>query len=89
MKYVHFWGGNGYCGCEYEEYVMFSDEFPEEEIDDYSAELAYQNAEFFEYAATGWYDDFETEDDREAYYEDALSYCGWNYCSKEEYIKGF
>ena len=24
-------------------------------------------------------------EDRESYYEDALSYCGWEYCSKEEY----
>lgn len=52
-------------------------------------ELAYQCAESYEYLETGWDDDFENEDDREAYYENALSYCGWNYCSKEEYIRGF
>jgi hypothetical protein len=68
---------------------MFDDDCPESEIDDYSAELAYQCAEEFEYLETGWDDDFENEDAREAYYENALSYCGWNYCSKEEYIKNF
>jgi hypothetical protein len=47
--------------------------------------LAYQCAESYESTATDWATGFETEDDREAYYEDAMSYCGWNYCSKEEY----
>lgn len=85
MKYVRFYGGNGYCGCDYEDYVVFDDNCPEREIDDYSEQLAYENAENFEYVVTGWNSDFETEDDRELYYEDALSYCGWDYCSKEEF----
>lgn len=85
MKYVRFAGGNGYCGCDYEEYVMFDDDCPEDEIENYSIELAYQNAENFEYVETGWDSDFENEYDREMYYENALSYCGWDYCSEEEF----
>ncbi len=85
MKYVRFSGGNGYCGCDYEEYVMFDDDCPEDEIENYSIELAYQNAESFEYVETGWDSDFEDENDREMYYENALSYCGWDYCSEEEF----
>ena len=85
MKYVRFSGGNGYCGCDYEEYVMFDDDCPEDEIENYSIELAYQNAESFEYVETGWDSDFEDENDREMYYENALSYCGWDYCSEKEF----
>ena len=85
MKYVRFSGGNGYCGCDYEEYVMFDDDCPEDEIENYSIELAYQNAESFEHVETGWDSDFEDENDREMYYENALSYCGWDYCSEEEF----
>ena len=85
MKYVRFSGGNGYCGCDYEEYVMFDDDCPEDEIENYSIELAYQNAESFEYVETGWNSDFEDENDREMYYENALNYCGWDYCSEEEF----
>ena len=85
MKYVRFSGGNGYCGCDYEEYVMFDDDCPEDEIENYSIELAYQHAESFEYVESSWDSDFEDENDREMYYENALSYCGWDYCSEEEF----
>lgn len=85
MKYVRFYGGNGYCGCDYEEYQVFEDDVPEDEIETYATELGYENAENYEYVVTGWNEDFETEDDRQEYYEDALSYCGWDYCTKEEF----
>jgi len=86
MKYVRFYGDNGYCGCNYEEYISFEDNITEEEIEAYSNDIAYQNAESYEYMLTGRMD-WENEDERESYYEDALSYCGWEYCSKEEYIE--
>ena len=85
MKYVRFYGGNGYCGCDYEEYVMFDDDCPEDEIENYSSQLAYENAETYEYVVTGWNEDWESEEDREWYYEDVLGYCGWDYCSQEEF----
>lgn len=85
MKYVRFYGGNGYCGCDYEYYESFGDDVSESEIETYATELGYENAESYEYVVTGWNEDFETEDDRQEYYEDALSYCGWDYCTKEEF----
>ena len=85
MKYVRFYGGNGYCGCDYEYYESFDDDTSENEIETYATELGYENAESYEYVVTGWNEDFETEDDRQEYYEDALSYCGWDYCTKEEF----
>ena len=85
MKYVRFYGGNGYCGCDYEYYESVDDDVSESEIETYATELGYENAEAYEYVVTGWNEDFETEDDRQEYYEDALSYCGWDYCTKEEF----
>ena len=79
MKYVHFCGSNGYCGTDYNEYECFENNVTEDEIEEYSTELAYLNAESYEYMVNS--------DDVDEYYEDALSYCGWEYCSKEEYLK--
>lgn len=85
MKYVRFYGGNGYCGCDYEEYQSFEDDVTEEIIEAYSSDLAYENAETYEYVVTGWDESWDSEEDRDNYYEDALSYCGWDYCSEEEF----
>ena len=84
MKYVRFWGGNGYCGCDYEEYVAFEDNITDKEIDAYSNDIGYQNAESYEYMLTGRMD-WDSEEDMENYYDDALSYCGWDYCSEAEF----
>ena len=46
MKYVRFFGNNGYCGTDYEEYVAFEDDISENEIDDMSDEYAYEKWEF-------------------------------------------
>ena len=85
MKYVRFYGGNGYCGCDYEEYQSFEDDILESLIDEYSKDLAYENAEAFEYIVTGWGNSWESEEDRDSYYENAFDYCGWDYCSEEEF----
>ena len=87
MIYVRFWGGNGYCGCDYEEYDKFEDDITEEELNDYSREMGYENAETYEYVVRGYDSDWESEEECEEYYEDALDYCGWDYCTEEEFLK--
>ena len=87
MKYVRFYGSNGYCGCDYEEYEKFEDEVTEEEIDEYSNEIGYENAEMYEWFVCEDNSDFEFEEDREEYYEDALAYCGWEYCTEEDFLE--
>ena len=84
MVYIKFVGGNGYCGCDWEEYQAF-EEFNEKEFDEILEELSYENAESYEYIATGWGEDFETEDDREDYYDRALSEGNWFEVTEEEY----
>ena len=83
MKYIKFSGGNGYCGCEFEEYQAFDDNVSEETLGEIAGDLAQNNAESYEYVATGWDEDFESEEDRNSYYEDV--YCGWEEVTKEEY----
>lgn len=85
MKYVRFYGNNGFCGTDYEEYVTFEDDVSENEIDEISNEYAYENAETYEYMKDGWDPQGESEEDEEWYYENAIESCGWDYCSEEEY----
>lgn len=82
-RYIHFMGETPYAGTSYDEYVKFDDDTPDSEIDCYSDDLCHENAESFEYLETGWDDDWESEEDRENYYESC--YGSWEEISKEEY----
>ncbi len=83
MRYIKFIGGNGYCGCDIEEYKTFKDGYPDELIDQYARELAESNGEDFEHIATGYDGEFETEEERESYYEDC--WCNWEEITLEEW----
>lgn len=86
MKYVKFFISNGYCGCDYEEVQCFEDDITDEDIGAICDDLAYANAEDYEYIACGGWDaEWEDEDDKEMYYEDAYSYSSWSYITEEEY----
>lgn len=87
MKYVKFYGSNGYTGTNYEFYETFDDDATEVIIDEYSKNLAYENAEMYEYVVRGWGEDWDSEEEYKEYYNYALDYCDWEYCSKEEYIE--
>lgn len=84
MKYIKFYGGNGYCDCDFEQYEVYEDkEVNEDFLNDIAEELGMDNAQSFEYVVTGWDEDFESEEDREIYYEN-IEY-GWVEITKEEY----
>lgn len=90
MKYVRFYGSNGYVGCDYEYYECFSDDENEDRISDISIEYAYENAESYFYTVCKHKEDLieeeEAEYDEEAeYYAGALEYSGWEYITEEEY----
>ena len=70
MKYVRFYGNNGYCGTDYEEYVAFEDDVL---------------AEDYEYMKDAWSPEYVSEEDEQWYYDNAIEHCGWDYCSEEEY----
>ena len=85
MKYVKFFGNAGYVGTDYEEWAEYDDDVTEEEINTDSRYYAYDNAETFEYVAKGWDVPWNSEEECDEYYENALEYSGWSYCSKKEY----
>ena len=89
--YVCFYLSNGYAGCDDEHYFKeeFPDDTPDEVIDSfindlYSAEV-YDYLETYSYVATGWGEDFESEEDEEYYYSG--EYCNWEYITEEEYLE--
>ena len=57
---------NGYCGCDESEVLEVKDI---EEAEAYAAEAIHDYAESYSYVSTGWEQDFESEEDEEAYYE--------------------
>lgn len=83
MRYIKFIGGTDYCGTDFTLVREYEDDWSDADLNEEADELATANGESFEYLATGWDNDFETEEDREAYYEGC--YCGWEEISKEEY----
>ena len=86
MKYYHLSGGNGYCGCDWDEYVVFYDDVLIEDVIAYAMQLARDIAESYEYIATGWHKDFESEEDREEYYDNAMDHTNWEEITEEEYL---
>ena len=91
--YVRFSLSNGYCGCRREDYVKHiveNDDISQSAIDEHIQEWfeneMYEYLETYEYVATGWGEDWESEEDREAYYQG--EYCNWEYITEEEYHEG-
>ena len=76
MMYVKFWGGNGYCGCDFEEYEKFDTIKSDAFLNDWAYSLAKDNAEAHEDVVYGWdgpdWDEVtqdEYDDEMENYYE--------------------
>ena len=82
-RYIKFTVSNGYCGCTNEHFEVFEDDMTNEDLDNYGRELARDNAETYAHAATGWDEDFESEDEEEEYYDNAE--CTWVELSKEDF----
>ncbi len=83
MRYIHFFGDNGYCGTDYHEFREFEDNTPDSEINSLSDELADDCAQTYSHLATGQGDTFESEDEEQEYYENAVSNCGWEELDRE------
>lgn len=94
MRYIKVGYGNGYCGCEGEEYLHT--DMSDKELNDYAQEQAMNNAESYQYMVWGWdcdtAEDYAEENDvsveeaeemMEYYWENIESY--WTEITKEEY----
>lgn len=94
MIYVKFYGGNGYCGCDYEEYHSFPDDTTEEQLIEFSDELCYENASMYDTCIEDLeeeeFDSYEKYEEAlyeatEEYYTDAIG--DHEIISKEEYAE--
>ena len=83
MRYIHFYGGTGYCGCDFDEYLAVSDDTFDATLDSMAEDFAYDNGESYEHVATGWGNGWENEDEQEDYYQNC--WCNWEEISKEEF----
>ena len=89
MRYFHLSGGNGYCGCDWDEYIAVTEEDFESDssyIESCADNFAYEYAESYEYVVTGWNEDWESEEDREDYYDSISDYTNWEEITEEEYL---
>ena len=76
-----------YCGTDMEYWVYANSE---EDINKDDIETwVYDNAEGFEYLATGWDDDFESEEEREDYYADCGCDISGPYTKEDAIDEGF
>lgn len=89
MRYFHLSGGNGYCGCDWDEYIAVTEEELESDpsyVTSCADNFAYGYAESYEYIATGWNVGWESEEEREEYYNSILDYTNWEEITEEEYL---
>ena len=83
IRYVRFWAETDYAGTDFEDYQAINEKMTEEDLNEIAEQFGQENAESYEYLATGWEGEFESEEDREQYYENCT--CGWDYVSREEW----
>lgn len=80
-RYIVVIRSNGYCGCDSTECYIFPEGTTDKEIEEYIEEGMYDYAEDYEYVARGgWDEDWESEDDAEAYYTE----CDFEWHDAEE-----
>jgi hypothetical protein len=84
-RYIEVTRSNNYCGCDSWEYYIFPDTATDEEINEYVADGMYDYAETYEYVATGGWDcDWESEEEREEYYNEC--FYNWRELTEQEEI---
>lgn len=96
MKYVKFKVSTEYCGTEEEIFSAYEDNVTENMLDQELLALTYNQAEHYEYLATGWNNEnLENPDDEEEleqvlndFYEEAENYSNWEYITEKEYKEG-
>lgn len=96
-RFIKFVVDTGYCGTKNEIYM--ETEMSDRELDETLSEMAYENAEDYDYMVLGWGEDVESyaeendmsfeevEEMMEEYYADAQANSHWEEVSEAEYIQ--
>lgn len=96
MRYIKFTCDTPFCGTEVVEYVAFEDDYTDEDLDQYAADLAHDNGETYEDIESDYSiyrEDYGTEEEyEEAYFEaETEYYCEctgeWEEVSYEEFLE--
>ena len=89
MRYFHLSGGNGYYGCDWDEYITITEEDYESDrfyVESCADNFAYEYAESYEYVVRGWNKSWKSEEERENYYNHISDYTNWMEITEEEYL---
>lgn len=86
MRYILIAGSNGYYGGDFTEVIKIDDDLTSEDIDVIAEQLTYEYAEDYSYLATNWNEGFETEEEEEIYFLNALDNTNWMEITEEEYL---
>lgn len=96
MRYIKFICDTPFCGTDLEEYVAFDDDYTDEQLDQYAADLAHENGEGYENIELDYSiyrEDYDTEEEyEEAWFEAESEYfceCtgDWEEVSYEEFLE--
>ena len=83
-KYILFEGGNGYCGCDFEDVMFYPDYIHEDTIDIDGWGMAEDNAQSYAHYHFGWGEDY-TDEEWDEYLDNYVEY-SWREITREEYI---
>lgn len=86
MRYILIAGSNGYYGGDFTKVIKIDDNLTPEDIDIIAEELTYEYAEDYSYLAANWNEGFETEEEEEIYFLNALDNTNWMEITKEDYL---
>ena len=75
MKYYKFTATTPYCGTNMVELVETEEPLEQWAIDEMCTDYAREVGETYSYLATGWDEDWDTEEDEENYFADCSCIC--------------
>lgn len=82
-RYIKFIVGTPYTGTEDTIYEIYSGDTTDSFLNEILEEYINDNAESYEYLATGWDEEFDDEEEKDNYYADCGGY--WEEITKEKF----
>ena len=88
MRYFKFYAEMPYYGTDKTELFTYPDDVTEEQLNDDCDTWGCSHCEEYEYLATGWDEEWEEEEEREAVVEQYWNDCGWDWeeLDEEEFL---
>ena len=83
-KYILFSGGNGYCGCDFEDVLFYPNDTDENQIDADGWAMAEDNATTYSHYHFGWGEEY-TDEEWQDFLDNYVEY-SWQEITRAEYI---